>query len=121
MVALLVRALLVVARAGVDQDGRAWGPYHRAVKRKDHQAAVRIQQGRLKPSPVPFDDLGCNVWMNGSRLEECGLELEHARDLNIAKAPAVCRAARRQHQESRETRRAGSGTRSPSCGTAKLT
>src|SRR5262245_19558055 len=41
MVALLVWALIVVARAGVDQDGRTSRPYHRAVKRKDHQAAFR--------------------------------------------------------------------------------
>src|SRR5215471_2161454 len=84
MVALLVWALLVVARAGVDQDGRTSRPYHRAVKRKDHQAAFRVQQRRLKPTPVTFEDLRCYVWMNDSRLEECGLELKHARDFNIA-------------------------------------
>src|SRR5262249_10133217 len=84
MVALLLWALLVIARAGVDEDGRAWRPYHRAVKRKDHQAAVRIQQRRLKPTPVTFEDLRCYVWMNDSRLEECGLKLKHARDFNIA-------------------------------------
>ena len=84
MVALLVQALLVVAGAGVDQDGRAWRPYHRAVKRKDLQPAVRVQQPRLKPKPVPFDDLGCYVWMNDGRLEERGLELQHARDFYVA-------------------------------------
>src|SRR5262245_55341625 len=68
MVALLVWALLVIARAGVDEDGRAWRPYHRAVKRKDHQAAFRVQQRRLKPTSVTFEDLRCYVWMNDSRL-----------------------------------------------------
>jgi 4-carboxymuconolactone decarboxylase len=33
-------ALLVVARAGVDQDGRARCPYNRAVKREDEREQV---------------------------------------------------------------------------------
>src|SRR5262249_10221919 len=83
----------------VDQDGRVWRPYHRAVEREDHQAAGLVQQRRLKPTPVTFEELRRYVRMNGSRLEEGGLELEHARDFYVAKAPAVARAARRQHQE----------------------
>ena len=68
------------------------------MKRKDHQAAVRVQQRRLKPAPVTFEDLRCYAWMNDGRLEECGLELEHARDFNIAKALAVTRTARRHYR-----------------------
>src|SRR5215467_5689022 len=36
--------------------------------------------------------------MNGSRLEECGLELEHAGDFNFPLAPAVAPAARRHYR-----------------------
>jgi len=39
VIAQLVRALLVIARASVDQDGRARCPYNRAVKREDEQTA----------------------------------------------------------------------------------
>jgi hypothetical protein len=40
MIARLVRALLVVPRAGLDQDGRAPRLYDRAVKREDEQAGI---------------------------------------------------------------------------------
>src|SRR5262249_43801973 len=72
VIAWLLWALLVIARAGVDQDDRVRRSYQRAVKGKDDQAAGRVHQRRLKPAPVPFDDLGRYVWMNDGRLEECG-------------------------------------------------
>src|SRR5262245_17769383 len=96
VIAWLLWALLVIARAGVDQDDRVRRSYQRAVKGKDDQAAGRVHQRRLKPAPVPFDDIGRYVWMNDGRLEECGLKLEHARNFYLTYAPTVSRAARRR-------------------------
>jgi len=45
-----------------------------SVKREDHQAAIRVHQPRLKPTPVTFEDLRCYVWMNDSRLEDFRLQ-----------------------------------------------
>src|SRR5262249_43364298 len=71
MIARLLWAFLVITRAGIDQDGRVWRLYHRAVEGKDDQAAGRVHNRRLKPAPVSFDYLGRYVWMNDGRLEEC--------------------------------------------------
>src|SRR5262249_34735631 len=98
MIARFVWALLVIARAGVDQDDRVRRPYHRAVEGEDHQAAGRVHQRRLKPAPMPFDKLRRYVWMNDGRLEECGLEFEHARNFYLTDSPAVSRALRRHHR-----------------------
>ena len=69
MIAQLVRALLVIARARVDQDGRARCPYNRAVKREDEQPAGWVHQCRLEPGAVPRNDLGGGLGMNHGRFE----------------------------------------------------
>ena len=42
VIAQLVRALLVISRTGVDQDGRLRGLYDCAVKRENHETAGRV-------------------------------------------------------------------------------
>ena len=59
MVAQLVRALLVIARASVDQDGRAQCPYNRALKREDEQTTLMSAFARCRR---------VNSWLANRRL-----------------------------------------------------
>src|SRR5262249_41544033 len=97
VIAQLVRALLVIARAGVDEDRRARRLDDGAVKRKDHQTADWVHQPRSEPAAVPLDDLGGEFGMNYGWLEQRCLELEHAGDFDLTYAPAVNRAGGRRH------------------------
>src|SRR5215469_6334537 len=98
VIAQLVWPLLVIARAGVDQDGRPRRLYDCAVKREDHETAGRFHQRRLEPGSVPRNDFRRRPGMNHCRLEQRSLELKHTGDFDLAHAPAVNRAACRRHR-----------------------
>src|SRR6516164_5566586 len=98
MVAQLVWPLLVIARAGVDQDGRPRSLYDGAVKREDYKTAGWVHQRRLEPGSVPRNDLRRRLGMNHRRLEQRGLELKHTGDLDLAHTPAVNRPIGPRHR-----------------------
>src|SRR5262249_26217441 len=98
MIAQLVWPLLVIARAGVDQDGRPRRLYDCAVKREDHKTAGWVLRHRLEPSSVPRNDLRSRLGMNHRRLEQRSLELKHTGDLDLAHAPAVNQAVGPRHR-----------------------
>ena len=65
----LMRAFLVIARAGVDQDGCARRPYYRAMKRENEQVADWVHQCRFEPTPMPPDNLEGHLGIKHGRLE----------------------------------------------------
>src|SRR5215472_12044164 len=97
VISQLVRALLVIARASVDQNGRPRRLYDCAVKREDHKTAGRVHQRRFEPGPMSRNDLRRRLGMNHGRLEQRSLELKHTGDFDLAHAPAVNRAVGPHH------------------------
>jgi hypothetical protein len=97
MIALLMRALLVIARAGVDQNGRARRLYDRAVKREDEQTASWVHQRRFEPGAVPLNDLGGRLGVNYGRFEQRSLKFKYTRDFDLAYVPPVNWDAGRRH------------------------
>jgi hypothetical protein len=77
---------LVLAHAGVDQDAPRPRLDHQRVDRQ-HEAAVRVEEVRLEPAPMPGQCRRGRVRQQALRRQR-HLAFDHARDGDVADPPA---------------------------------